>query len=723
MWRIGIGVYAVNQAIYFLWWLVFHPGIGTRPGTMSGDPAPHARHGTADPRESGHSVLHDALIDVSLGLTGDLGPLVLAQTAALAAAIAWLCAAVVRLGAPAWAAVPAAVLLAILPPTGSFPVTRWQDVPYTVCLILVAAAVAGLLALRRAPGPRRSPDAAPAGPGATKPDAKVADDAGPIDRPPMVVLLPRPSEGVPIDGPPVRPGGVAPVAPGPAASPYALGSGRREGLTDGPWSGRGGFFTPPNAAYVAAGVRPLPGGGPRSAGVGASGGRWEPADATARGEDAPAGPREGSAIASDRAGDGGQEAAGDGASAGPRLWVLPNSGLAGRAVAEPATATGPRGTGPDEGAGPHRAEPADSAGSAGESGAETETGTEVATGAGTEIATEVARGTGTEAATGAGTGAGTEVAVAEGPGCPAGGLVICAGGPGETVPAAEAVPVRQARRGPGARITARTRAREARRRRRLLAGFSVALGGVVLFRGDGFLTAAALTLLLAVVWRGMRWRAVAAGTVAVALWAGLLLTGYRVGATPAAAHAYSAVPHDLAVAYARRPGVFRAEDVGLLRRVAPLEVWRGVGDSCSAVNRLILAKGYDRGAGDRLGGRLAGLWTRIAKRAPWTVLRAGLCRSAVAWAPWASAAAAPGTGIPHHPSLWRGALCAYASCAAVALLAVRRRRLALLALAAPVAAQQLSAPAVISAQDSWHMTGALIVGVLLLPLAAARRRG
>ncbi|RJL33045.1 hypothetical protein [Bailinhaonella thermotolerans] len=538
MWRFGVAVYAVLQGIGLLWWLAFYPGM------LSLDTVSSIRHVTTGPWDSRHSVLYDLLIGASLKLTGDLGALTLAQTAGLAAALAWLCVALARLGVPRWATAGAALLLALLPSSGSFAVTMWKDIPYTICLILVTATVAELLARRRTRRPYTDP-----------------------------------------------PGG------DPSASTGTGPDGDADTL---------------QAADTAEGADPTKDAGTR-----------EDADPT---KDA--------------------------------------GSVSGREHAGPAV--------PDHRAG---------------------------------------------APTGSPTGA-------EGPE-DRGSRV---GGRGERV---------------------------------LVAALGAELLALTLFRNNGFVTVVPLVALLVILLPGVRLRVLAAGVAALVVWAAVFLAGYRAAGIERgpSAHTFGTVLHDIAVVYAERPGSFRAEDLALMERVAPLEVWRRGGSTCFTINRLLFAKRFDWDAESRVHGRVLGLWADLLRREPGRIAGVQACRGSIAWWPVDRDPAAAGASYKYpkaaprleprdaahthlvstrplsadlhrigtaalpwsaeHSVLWRGALWAYLGYLSVIVLAVRRRAPALLALAAAVAAQQLSVLVLIPAQDARYMMPCLILGVVLSPAAFA----
>ncbi len=140
--RLPLVVYAVCQVIFLFWWAAFYPGL------ISYDSVTYLIHVTTGPWVGNHSVLYDSLVWLSLHATGGLAVLTLAQTVAISAALAYTVVAFRRLGVPGrWTAM-AGVVVAVLPPIGTFVVFVWKDVPFSICAYLVVPTVAHLLSLR-----------------------------------------------------------------------------------------------------------------------------------------------------------------------------------------------------------------------------------------------------------------------------------------------------------------------------------------------------------------------------------------------------------------------------------------------------------------------------------------------------------------------------------------------------------------------------------------------
>ncbi|WP_436761147.1 hypothetical protein [Streptosporangium sp. V21-05] len=140
-----LACYATAQLALLGWWLAFHPGL------MSPDSVTYVAHVTTGPWVAGQSVAYDALLGLSLRVTGDLSPVTLLQTAAMAAALTHLAGAIRRLGVRGRPLLVAVGCAALSPPLGAFTVSMWKDVPFTVCAVL-AAGTAVRLATR--PGAR-----------------------------------------------------------------------------------------------------------------------------------------------------------------------------------------------------------------------------------------------------------------------------------------------------------------------------------------------------------------------------------------------------------------------------------------------------------------------------------------------------------------------------------------------------------------------------------------
>jgi hypothetical protein len=144
-WRLPLLTYLACQIILFFWWAAYYPG------PLTYDSVTYVIHVTTGPWVNNHSVTYDALVWLSLHLTGGVAALSLAQAASMSAALGWSVAAFRRLGVPGrWTAL-AALAVAALPPLASFTIRIWKDVPFALCSYLVLPTLACLLPLVRAP--------------------------------------------------------------------------------------------------------------------------------------------------------------------------------------------------------------------------------------------------------------------------------------------------------------------------------------------------------------------------------------------------------------------------------------------------------------------------------------------------------------------------------------------------------------------------------------------
>jgi Family of unknown function (DUF6020) len=148
-WRLPLATFLACQAIFLFWWAAFYPAL------MSYDSAAYVLQVTAGPWVNNYSVLYDALVWLTLHLTGGLAALALVQTVAMSASFGYTVIAFRRIGVPGrWTAV-AAVVATALPTTGTFIIFIWKDVGFVICLYLVVPTVAHLISLRDSPDWRR----------------------------------------------------------------------------------------------------------------------------------------------------------------------------------------------------------------------------------------------------------------------------------------------------------------------------------------------------------------------------------------------------------------------------------------------------------------------------------------------------------------------------------------------------------------------------------------
>jgi hypothetical protein len=306
---------------------------------------------------------------------------------------------------------------------------------------------------------------------------------------------------------------------------------------------------------------------------------------------------------------------------------------------------------------------------------------------------------------------------------------------------------------------------------------AIGFTGLVVFRNNGFLSAAIAAPILIVALAGRRLAVAAATVPPIAL--SFVLTGWlypalRIeGARPSLT--YATAYADVAVAYDRRPGSFTATDLALMTKVAPLWQWRAGGANCYDSDWLTHHKSFDNTVADADYRQLRELWIRTIKRTPGVVAAARLCRGSIAWnvipgprslqgntrvAPtrvsddlfgWAERPTSRMYGSPYLPVLkirplsapahdvartalratrtpqleWlllRAPLWCYLAYLSVGAYAWARRRPGALALVAPIAGIQLAVLAANPAQLFRYMTGPLLIGIIAVPLLTVRRR-
>ncbi|WP_030263245.1 hypothetical protein [Streptomyces sp. NRRL B-24484] len=141
-WRMPLLVTVGCQVVWLFYWAAFYPGL------LSFDSVMYTWQVTTGHWTSDHSVLYDAMVWLALHLPGKFALLTLAQTTAMSVALGYACAAVRDLGVRARWCATAALATAVLPPTGTFVVFVWKDVPFTISALLVFAAAARLVARR-----------------------------------------------------------------------------------------------------------------------------------------------------------------------------------------------------------------------------------------------------------------------------------------------------------------------------------------------------------------------------------------------------------------------------------------------------------------------------------------------------------------------------------------------------------------------------------------------
>jgi hypothetical protein len=293
---------------------------------------------------------------------------------------------------------------------------------------------------------------------------------------------------------------------------------------------------------------------------------------------------------------------------------------------------------------------------------------------------------------------------------------------------------------------------------------------MALFRQNGFLMVVVGGLVAALVLAGVRLWMIGIGMASAALSLLLNLVVFpAMGAEPAKTDLVLGPAYaDIAVVYHDRPEVFTALDREVMSRVAPLSFWSDSAN-CWTSDTTTNSREFDRDAAQANDAELFALWVRLLKRVPNELLDTRFCRGSIAWKigagperigtvltpltgsrnlygfgnrmagnPYRSAIYLdPPVPVLHEaaqwvrkasdldtfkPLLWRGATWCYIGYLAIALFALRRRELTVLALAAVSLSNQLPVLANNPSQLVRYMMGPMYVGILLLPLLFVKDR-
>lgn len=138
--RMPLGIGALAEGGYLLWWAAFYPGL------LSFDSFTYSWEVTTGHWIADHSIAYDGAVWLSLVGTGDYAALTLVQTVAMAAVIGYLAAGLRRLGVRTRSIALSVLLSVALPSTGAFVIYVWKDVPFTIGSVLAFAAVVHLIA-------------------------------------------------------------------------------------------------------------------------------------------------------------------------------------------------------------------------------------------------------------------------------------------------------------------------------------------------------------------------------------------------------------------------------------------------------------------------------------------------------------------------------------------------------------------------------------------------
>ncbi|MFD5582670.1 DUF6020 family protein [Streptomyces sp. NPDC057413] len=305
----------------------------------------------------------------------------------------------------------------------------------------------------------------------------------------------------------------------------------------------------------------------------------------------------------------------------------------------------------------------------------------------------------------------------------------------------------------------------------LFTGF-LAMG---LFRNNGLLVAVLAAPVLLLVLPKMR-RAMLVATVIPAVIAGVLQVAIypALGViTPTKDQVYAMNYADIAVVYGKAPWTFSKSDKALMAKVAPLSHWSGRAANCYNAD-WAMQKPMNRKKAAEYNDQLMDLWMRVLQRTPDQMIGARLCRSHIAWSPFPGPADKMGQTLISAPSvpknlfgwadwnqdikhseyrpvlkirplsdslhklaffswkasktpqlqwlLWRGATWCYAAYAIFLTFSRRQRSWAPLAMMSIPLALQLTVVAANPAPLARYMFAPLFLGILTLPLIAAKPR-
>lgn len=140
--RLPVAVFGSTLVVFLLWWAAYFPG------ALSYDSVAYVWQVSTGHWMGNHSVLYNSFVWLSLQICGDLWLLTLAQVFVYAAVLAYTCVALRDLGVRGRWSASAALVVAVLPATGSLAVWVWKDSAFSISALLAFAAAVRLLARR-----------------------------------------------------------------------------------------------------------------------------------------------------------------------------------------------------------------------------------------------------------------------------------------------------------------------------------------------------------------------------------------------------------------------------------------------------------------------------------------------------------------------------------------------------------------------------------------------
>ncbi|MFC6705041.1 DUF6020 family protein [Flexivirga alba] len=304
---------------------------------------------------------------------------------------------------------------------------------------------------------------------------------------------------------------------------------------------------------------------------------------------------------------------------------------------------------------------------------------------------------------------------------------------------------------------------------------AVEMAAVTLFRNNGFVVVILVAFVLIIALKGARLKMTAAAAAAIVVFefAGAVVYP-AVGIEPAnSSQSYGVFDADIALVYAKNPSAFTSADLAVMQKAAPLNAWR-TSDNCYTSDTLFKKKSFNYAQANAHRHQLAELWFSLLKRDPVDLVSGHLCRAAIAWRVrpttsfgglppktnwdlytksyvlgYTDAPPLPGYLIPRlrpHPISWRiynklavvrydiaktplwqllfsrAAGWSYLAYLAILVAAIRNRWKTLLIAAVPILANQLTIMVANPAQLFRYTVVQLFLGMLFIPVVAARSR-
>ena len=148
--RLPLGIAAMSELVFLVWWAAFYPGL------MSYDSFDYTWEVTTGHWVDDHSIAYDGAVWLTLNVTGDYAVLTLLQTIAMAAVLGYLAAGMRKFAIRNGWIITGVLLCVVLPPTGSFVIFVWKDVPFVIGAVLGFAAIVHLTSSTLRVRPRRS---------------------------------------------------------------------------------------------------------------------------------------------------------------------------------------------------------------------------------------------------------------------------------------------------------------------------------------------------------------------------------------------------------------------------------------------------------------------------------------------------------------------------------------------------------------------------------------